>query len=274
MKYSGGEETPPLAREPQVGLKGAPISKLLHRLRICLGLDRVRYGDAVLPLLRMRTGGDEFKDDAYYLASARGEADRLIERCGLTSASRVLDVGCGPGRLPNGILARLGAIENYTGVDVSKPYVRWCRRYLGSQAPGFDFVHLDVQNPRYNTGGRSLGAEFQFPFPDASFDIIYLYSVFSHMVQEEMQIYLKDFSRILAPSGRMFITGFFEEGVEPMTVNPADYRMSWKGPLHCVRYNVDHFRCMLAEHGFSIDRFDYEQETDGQSGVYISRAAG
>ena len=116
-----------------------------------------------------------------------------------------------------------------------------------------------------------MGVEFPLPFNNREFDIIYLYSIFSHMTTEDVTAYLNEFKRLLAPSGKIFLTAFIEQNVQPMTINPPDYRRNWQGPLHCVRYDKNFFISLLGENGFKIDRFDYEKETDGQSGLYISR---
>lgn len=55
------------------------------------------------------------------------------------------------------------------------------------------------------------------------------------------------------------------------TVNPLEYRADWRGELHCVRYNRAFFEGLLHAQGLAIQRLDYEQETDGQSGLYITR---
>ena len=90
------------------------------------------------------------------------------------------------------------------------------------------------------------------------------------MAKEHVEIYLKDFRRILKPGGKIFLTAFIEEDVPEMIINPEDYRMNWSGPLHCVCYDESYFRKLLSENGFNLDLFDYEKETDGQSGLYIS----
>jgi hypothetical protein len=89
------------------------------------------------------------------------------------------------------------------------------------------------------------------------------------MTTEHVRQYVKEFQRLLAPSGGIFLTAFLEENVPDMTVNPENYRMKWSAPLHCVRYNQQFFENILAENGLRIRRFDYEKEADGQSGVYI-----
>ena len=231
---------------------------------------RVRYGPTSLPSKYLRFCGNEFQNDAYYLASAQEEANRLVEYCGLTLNTRVLDVGCGTGRLPIGILDRVGETQAYRGVDVGRRSIYWCQRYLQRQHPTFQFLHLDLYHPHYNPNGIPLDSRFRFPFNNEAFHIIYLYSVFSHMSQEEVRFYLKEFQRMLSPNGMVFLTAFIEEDVPDMSVNPEGYRMRWNQELHCVRYDRTFFTTLLAESGFCIVRFEYEQATDGQSALYLS----
>jgi SAM-dependent methyltransferase len=248
-------------------------SRLIRAARQVLSrvaADHVRYQGLVLPAKHLRLCGSRFWDDAYFLASAQAEVERLIRHLGLNRKSRVLDVGCGVGRLALGILSRVGEIEKYRGIDVSAPVIDWCGRYLTPEHPGFQFVHIDVHNPRYNPGGQTINPEFQLPFAEREFDIIYLYSVFSHMTTGDVRAYLREFRRLLDGAGRVFLTGFFEEGVPEMSVNPEGYRRKWSGELHCVRYHRGFFESLAGEQGFQVGRFDYGQDTDGQSAMYLS----
>lgn len=242
----------------------------MSRLMRLLGRDRVVYEGVTLPPRELRLGGPSFADDRQFLASAQAETDRLVKTSGLTTSSRLLDVGCGLGRLPIGILSAVGDLRTYWGVDVNDAYVRWCRRHIERRHPALRFLHLDIQNPRYNPSGRGLSVTFRFPFPDRAFDIIYLFSVFSHMLEGDVRVYLREFHRLLAPPGRLFFTAFAEEGVPPVSVNPPGYRREWTGPLHCVRYETGFLRSVLADSGLALDRMDYATEIDGQSAFYAS----
>jgi SAM-dependent methyltransferase len=235
--------------------------------------DHVVYGDSILPPKHLRFCGGEFRDDAYFLTSAKNEAERLTKKGGLNKNSAVLDIGCGPGRLAIGILGYRSEIARYEGIDVDRASVEWATAHLMEHYPKFRFSHLDVHNARYNPAGHVvIDKSFQFPFGANEFDIAYLYSVFSHMTQQEVNMYLSELRRLLRPNGKLFLTGFFEKDVEAITVNPAGYRREWKGDLHCVRYNVDHFSDLLEKNGFIVTAIEYQTETDGQSGLYALRS--
>lgn len=248
------------------------IQKIIGRLQQLFGPSYVVYQDTVLPAKYWRFCGPEFAQDSYFLASATTEALRLVKSFGLTPEASVLDIGCGFGRLPIGLLRQVQDLRRYVGVDVSKKAVRWCQRYLTVQQANYQFIHIDVKNTRYNPRGNAIDATFQLPFEAQSFDIIYLYSVFSHMPLEDVRVYLQEFQRLLKASGKIFLTTFIETDVPDFTVNPENYRTEkWQGPLHCVRFSRTYFGKLLAEFGFQIDQFDYETEANGQSGVFISR---
>lgn len=235
--------------------------------------DARRVGKWMLPARRLRLCGSEFKDDNYYIQSAEMEAGRVISEFGVTQSTPLLDVGCGVGRLPLGLVSRLGEVSHYRGIDVSTVAIRWCKKYIEAFHPGVQFTIVNVHNSRYNPAGTKAEHDFRLPFQDEEFVVIYLYSVFSHMIEEDARQYLREFRRILKSNGRVFITAFLEENVPPFVENPIDYKMKWGGPLHCVRYEKGHFAKLVQESGFKMDRLEHGVETDGQSGVYLSCAS-
>ncbi|MHC4108707.1 MAG: class I SAM-dependent methyltransferase [Planctomycetota bacterium] len=234
----------------------------------------VHHAGLRLPPAALRRCTIEFKEDAFFVETATREARRLIEHCDLTVKSRVLDIGCGPARLPLGLLGELGSIERYEGIDVDRHAIAWCRRWITSSHREFRFTHLDIHNERYNPGGRiRLDDRFRFDFADGSFDVIYLYSVFTHMEAGDISIYLAELRRLLAPDGRVFLTAYLEDDVPDVSVNPPSYRGHSNTPLHRVRLNRRYFDDLLSAHGLTMVRLDPGREHDGQSGVYLERTA-
>lgn len=248
-------------------------SRITNRIKRILSGDVVHVRNIQLPAKHLRLCGGEFEDDEHFIDTAISEADRLTEHFDLNLGSRILDVGCGPGRLAIGILNQVGEVEHYQGIDIVRKRIQWCQRHIGGRHSNFHFTHMDVHNSRYNPGGQVMGADFRFPLSDGKFDIIYLYSVFSHMISDEVQLYLREFQRLLTLSGKIFLTAFVENSVPDVSVNPDDYMRTWKGPLHCVRYGTDFFAAMLGEHGFQIDYMKRDLLADGQNCLYISRSS-
>ena len=100
---------------------------------------------------------------------------------------------------------------------------------------------------------------FSLPFDPGVFDIIYLYSVFSNLIEKDVRIYTREFLRLLAPpGGRVFLTAFVEEGVPAVTVYPENYVMEWEcqGPLNTVPYEKGHLSSIYESCGFEAERFD------------------
>ncbi|WP_159449897.1 methyltransferase domain-containing protein [Rubrobacter radiotolerans] len=212
---------------------------------------------AVLPPHDARPCGPTYRDDALYLRSADHDAKRLVERLGVRPGSSLLDVGCGPGRLAIGLIRQVGEDLDYHGVDVNATWLGWAKSNLTPAHPRYKFTRLDVKSDRYNPSGATLPEDFRFPFADESFDSICLFSVFTHMMPDDVRVYLRDFYRILRPGGRVLATAFLEDGVPEVEENPAGYLgQNWSGPLHCVRYRRSFFNAMIREAGLKIERED------------------
>jgi SAM-dependent methyltransferase len=128
--------------------------------------DYVKSGASITPPKYLRFGGKEFKEDTFFLTSGRLGPQRLTERCTVTFESRILDIGCGVGRLAIGILNQMSKPPFYWGVDVDPGSIKWCRRHISSGHSSFHFTHVNVVNRRYNAYGAVADGSFRFPFAD------------------------------------------------------------------------------------------------------------
>lgn len=137
------------------------------------------------------------------------------------AASRLLDFGCGVGRLAIGLRSHFGSLNHYTGVDVDPGGIAWCAKHI--TGADVSFIHIDLANEHYNPKGEALDEDFRVPLLAGSFDVSHLCSVFSHMETEDVVAYPGEFDRLLAPGGQVFLTAFVEDDVDDIAINPAGY---------------------------------------------------
>jgi len=70
------------------------------------------------------------------------------------------------------------------------------------------FSWANIRNAHYNPLGIVPASEYRFPFPNDSFDFVYLTSVFTHMLPPDLDNYLSEISRVLRPGGHVLMTMF------------------------------------------------------------------
>jgi len=126
----------------------------------------------------------------------------------LQSKDRVLDVGCGIGRMAVALTRYLSSRGEYWGFDIVPSGIYWCQKHIEPQFPNFHFVHADIYNQLYNPKGKESASTFRFPFLDDHFDFIFATSVFTHMRFAEVERYFSEVSRVLRPGGRCLLTFF------------------------------------------------------------------
>jgi ubiquinone/menaquinone biosynthesis C-methylase UbiE len=105
----------------------------------------------------------------------------------LLADSRVLDFGVGWGRMLRFFLKEVEAIGLH-GVDVNADMLAACRK---AGLPGtFNLIE--------RTG--------RLPYPDSTFDLVYAYSVFTHLPEWVQDIWLPEIARVLRPGGVFIAT--------------------------------------------------------------------
>ncbi|MCX6352867.1 MAG: class I SAM-dependent methyltransferase [Bacteroidetes bacterium] len=201
----------------------------------------------------------------YHQFKAAGEnyLKYFIDLGGLQPHHRVLDIGCGAGRLAIPLMGYLKKEGSYEGIDIKKQIVNWCQRNISRKSGNFNFRLSDIYNRNYNTKGKLLAKDFEFPFEDDEFDFIFLTSVFMNMMPDEIENYLKQIGKMLKPGGKCFITAFLlnEESIKNLNAAKSAINFNYdfgNYKLHNaitrsfkVAYNEDYLTSLLSKSGMS-----------------------
>lgn len=157
-----GREKPPATDE-----RGVPIPPLELITRVNAHADWRKF---------VRTG----LADAQALSAMAVEGGVPFE-----NAERILDLGCGCGRVIRNLPALTSA--ELFGCDYNPSLVKWCTDQL-------------TGNYRVNSLNPPLD------FPQDHFDVVYLLSVFTHLRIETQRDWLKELARVVRPGGVALVT--------------------------------------------------------------------
>jgi ubiquinone/menaquinone biosynthesis C-methylase UbiE len=209
-----------------------------------------------------------FEGDGDFEATGDEFLGYFVELGNLRPEDRVLEVGCGIGRMARPLTHYLTS-GTYEGIDIVPKGIRWCQSNISKRHNNFHFQVADVENAMYNPRGHFKACQYSFPFPDASFDFIYLVSVFTHMLKRDMSHYLSEIVRMLRPQGRCFSTFFLlneesrklvESGRSSLTFN-VNQDGCWLDdehlPEHAVAYEERQLRSEYDELGLVLKTIRY-----------------
>lgn len=173
-------------------------------------------------------------DYATYLPDTRAEAaldlamvDTFIESVGTSAGVRVLDAGCGTGRMSRYVADRGCRVE---GVDLSSNMVAMARRDHG------DLVF-------------TVGSLTDLPYPDDQFAGVMLWYSIIHTPPSGQQQIFDEISRVLRPGGHVLVG--FQAGEGTRDVAQAYRRFGHEILLERHLYTADQVAATMLAAGLS-----------------------
>ncbi len=154
----------------------------------------------------------------------------FIEMADLKPDNSVLDIGCGVGRIAYSLGYYLSPVGRYEGFDIVDETLQEAKRVIATHKPNFNFQKVDIYNQAYNPNGTLQAVNFAFPYADESFDLVYLTSIFTHLMPVEVRHYLSEIHRVLKPGGRCLLTCFLlnDESQQLITQGKTTQRLVYK----------------------------------------------
>jgi SAM-dependent methyltransferase len=123
------------------------------------------------------------------LNRALGVLDRSLD-----SYPSILEFGCGCGRIMLWLGHLAGAVSLH-GVDIDERAIKWAQANM-------PYASFKVNN-----------ALPPLDYPDASFDLVYNHSVFTHLDEEYQDLWLAELRRVTKPGGTILLTVHGDEAV-------------------------------------------------------------
>ncbi len=135
----------------------------------------------------------------------------FLLRHGLKPWHRFLDVGCATLRAGRWMIRYLEP-GNYTGVDISPAALRYGRRLVRQE-------RLTDRRPRLILSDGNLKFE---QFGEEKFDYVIAQSVFTHLMDSQIDECLSHVHRVLSPTGAFYFTAWIDD--VPSRPTPFEFR--------------------------------------------------
>ena len=206
---------------------------------------------------KLRRGGPGQRATTSAAESGIELLDLMLKRLGKDDLRNlsILDIGCGT-RLAEAIAARGTGVTRYAGLDVNPEIVALLRREW--MQPNHEYHHVNLHNRQYNPRGMQLTPDFSLPVK-GRFDIVCLFSVFTHLDPYDSDCMLSVARRYLNDSGRFIFTCFIND----RDVSGFDDRFPDQ-PLMKAVYNSRLMEHLLAQNGWRVvARYDPTRSGNG-----------
>lgn len=161
---------------------------------------------------------------------------------GLFAAARLLDIGCGTGRLARQMVPRLEP-KNYTGVDISREAIAYAR----------DLAHKEGWERREPQFVRMDGT-LDCLRDGLPFDMAWAHSVFTHLPPEAIERVVDGVRQVLKPGGLFLFT--YKRGEMPERTGLKQWR-----------YPASFFEAMATAYGMRFEALPTVWPASQRTGV-------
>ncbi len=229
--------------------------KVIRQLR-----ENAVVGELPLPEFELLRISGPFKSTQHFLESSFIEFGQLLNMTSINPGSNVLDYGCGLGRLaiPFSLYLKNGS---YLGIDTNLTSLEHCRKTFSGNDK-FEFMHVDLYSKVYNKSGKGFSL-LESTKLARKFDTGFLFSVFTHVLPENINELLEFIFMALNPGGEMLATFFLlnDRSLAEVNAGRATKKFAFEHngartdiedvPEFAVAYFQDDILKRLASVGFS-----------------------
>jgi SAM-dependent methyltransferase len=215
--------------------------------------------------------GHHRKDD-FATRSAHALLEYVARHFGLDSLAQVemLDVGCGT-KFTQAFVDGGALVARYVGIDVYREMIEFLQASVDD--PRCSYYHFDAYNERYNPKGRRLDETSALPIASSErFDLITLFSVFTHLDPNDYVEMLRLLRPHAKPDGRLFFSLYLDErsdgghglmdgiartlGDAAVGVTGGYRDLKPESPLEWAVYSRDRAVELVGGSGWAVERID------------------
>jgi cyclopropane fatty-acyl-phospholipid synthase-like methyltransferase len=170
-----------------------------------------------------------------------GILDRYVA---INPHSRLLDFGCGVGRVSVSVLKRNPTVGHITGFDILPQVIAFCDAHIASAFPQTRFELIQGSNEHYDRyiamAGASSAKNHALIQSEhaAAFTAAYAFSVFTHVEIADYRSLLKLLSNLLQPGGTLLFTAFLLTPFSRQAIQEANTWFSFTDPATEAQGNV------------------------------------
>ena len=184
------------------------MEQLFNQIADGFANDLIGQNQYPIPPLKLILGSGNTNVRDYLNNTAFYTGD-FIKRCFLKRNHRVLEIGCGSGKIASGLINYFNIEGEYIGLDVDRENINWCDRNLSIINSNFQFYCLDIVNNYYYEDDNGKVNSYDFSFlEDRQFDRAIALSVFNHLRLSDTKAYLQEIGRRLTIDGLGYLTFF------------------------------------------------------------------
>lgn len=184
----------------------------------------------------------------------------------------IFDFGCGCGRNARQLLLQHEPPQRYTGVDVHRGMIRWCKNNLKRSGVDVQFDHHDVWSPTY-APENSRNETQPLRQYGSDFSLVNAHSVFTHLYERQTEFYLEECHALIDDRGILRTTWFFfnREWFPVLAPSQNSLFVNDSDPSQAVYFDWDYVVQLAHRLGLKIIHVNWTLKPGFQNEVYFAK---
>ena len=158
--------------------------------------------------IRIGVGNRILNNQPHYLLHARDFWLFVFSEGLANMRSNILDIGVGCGRWAHWLrdynFRGRRYMGTYVGIDIDPEQIAWCEKHFDPER--FRFHHSTDGSVSYNQDGGA--ASYRIPEADGTFDLVFSNSLLTHLLEGQLENYIRESCRLLKPGGAIMHSHF------------------------------------------------------------------